>query len=298
VKLSPEAAGLLVGAHQAAPEAFGEAEPMLVDAAVALPARELRVAISYWRQAADAAGAEERERRIWEGRHLHVSPTIEGTVRIDGSLDPESGQSLLTALRAVQDAWARDGVPDPRSAPQRRADALTELCRVFLDRSYRPEVAGERPHVVITVDLETLQGKPGRRSELEDTGPITPETARRLACDAGVSRIITTGASEPLDVGRKTPVVPSGVRRALVLRDGGCRFPGWGRPQAWCDGHHVRHWADGGPTSLQNLVLLCRPHHRAVHEEFRVEMNGHGPVFSRADGSRLEEDRAPPSRSY
>jgi Domain of unknown function (DUF222)/HNH endonuclease len=293
-EVSSEAVGLLVGAHQAAPQAFGEAEGMLVDAAMALGARELRVAISYWCQAADATGAEERARRLWEGRHLHVSPTIEGTVRIDGSVDPESGQSLITALGAIQDAWAKDGSKDPRSAPQRRADALVELCRSYLDRSDRPRVAGERPHVVLTVDLQSLQGTYGRRSELEDTGPITPETARRLACDAGVSRVITMGASEPLDVGRRTPVVPSGMRRALVLRDGGCRFPGCGRPQSWCDAHHIKHWADGGSTALSNLVLLCRPHHRAVHEGFRVEMNGHGPVFSRADGSVLAEDRAPP----
>ena len=123
---------------------------------------------------------------------------------IDGSLDPESGQSVLVALGAIQDAWAKDGTRDPRSAPQRRADALVELCRAWLDRSDRPRVGGERPHVVLTVDLQSLQGTWGR-SELEDTGPITAETARRLACDAGISRIITMGASEPLDVGRRYP---------------------------------------------------------------------------------------------
>jgi hypothetical protein len=293
-ELSSEAVGLLVGAHEAAPEAFGEAERMLVDAAAALPPRELRVAVAYWRQAADAAGAEERERRRHEARHLHVSPTLGGTVRIDGDLDPESGQTLITALRSVQDAWARDGGEDPRTPPQRRADALVELCQRSLDRSDRPEVAGERPHVVVTVDLEALEGRAGKRSELEDAGPITPEAARRLACDAGVSRIITAGASEPLDVGRRTPVVTAGIRRALVLRDGRCRFPGCSRPQAWCDAHHVRHWADGGETALGNLVLLCRPHHRAVHERFRVVMSDRGPVFSRADGTPLLEDRAPP----
>ncbi|MBA3737988.1 MAG: DUF222 domain-containing protein, partial [Actinobacteria bacterium] len=206
-ELSSEAASLLVGARQAASQAFGEAEGMLVDAAIALPARELRVAIAYWCQAADACGAEERVRRQWEGRHLHVSPTIEGTVRINGSVDPESGQHLLVALGAVQDAWSRDGTQDPRSAPQRRADALVELCRSYLDRSERRRVAGERPHVVVTVDLQSLEGRPGRRSELEDVGPIPPEAARRLACDAGVSRVLMKGASEPLDVGRKTPVV-------------------------------------------------------------------------------------------
>jgi hypothetical protein len=297
-ELSPEAVELLVGAREAAPEAFREAEPMLVEAAVALPPRELRIAVAYWRQLADAAGEEERERRRYEGRRLHVSALMDGMVRVDGELDPESGQTVITALRCVQDAWARDGEPDGRTAPQRRADALVALCRSWLDRSDRPEVAGERPHVVVTVDLPTLERRAGRRSQLEDTGPVTPETARRLACDAGVSRVITAGSSEPLDVGRKTPVVPAGIRRALVVRDGGCRFPGCGRPQAWCDAHHVVHWADGGETSLANLVLLCRPHHRAVHGEFRVAMHGHGAVFSRADGSRLGvPDRAPPARA-
>ena len=230
-ELSSEAVGLLMSAKESAPEAFPEAEEMLVDAAGVLPAREFRAAIAYWRQAADASAAEERARRVYEGRHLHVSPTIEGTVRIDGDLDPESGQTLMTALRSVEDAWARDGVEDPRTAPQRRADAMTELCRSWLDRSDRPQLAGERPHVVVTMDLESLEGRLGRRCELSDVGPITPETARRLACDAGVSRVLTRGGFEPLDVGRRTPVVPAGMRRAVVVRDGGCRFPGCGRPQ-------------------------------------------------------------------
>lgn len=293
-ELSSEAVGLLVSARETAPEAFSEAEEMLVDAAGVLPAREFRAAVAYWRQAADASAAEDRARRIYERRHLHVSPTIEGTVRIDGDLDPESGQTLITALRSVQDAWARDGVEDARTAPQRRADAMAELCRSWLDRSDRPEVAGERPHVVVTVDLESLEGNLGRRCELPDAGPITSGVARRLACDAGVSRVLTRGASEPLDIGRRTPVVPAGMRRAVVIRDGGCRFPGCGRPQAWCDAHHVAHWADGGETALDNLVLLCRPHHRAVHENFSVRMAGGRPVFSRPDGSRLDEDRGPP----
>ena len=292
-ELSSEAARSLVSAREAAPEAFSEAEAMLVDAAGLLPVREFRAAIAYWRQAADASAEETRARRVYEGRHLHVSPTIQGTVRIDGDLDPESGQTVLVALRAMQDAWARDGDEDRRTAPQRRADALTELCRAWLDRIDRPQVAGERPHVVVTVDLETLEGKLGKRSQLEDTGPITSRMARRLACDAGVSRVVVRGGSEPLDVGRRTPVVPTGIRRALVIRDGGCRFPACGRPQAWCDAHHVEHWADGGETALENLVLLCRRHHRAVHEDFRVEMIEGRPAFSRPDGSRLE-DRAPP----
>lgn len=125
--VSSEAIGLLVQAREAALEAFEDSEGMLVDAAATLPAREFRHAVAYWREPADAARAEERARRVYEGRHLHVSPTFDGSVRIDGDPDPESGQTPITAIRSVQDAWCRDGVED-RQNPQRRADALTELC--------------------------------------------------------------------------------------------------------------------------------------------------------------------------
>jgi hypothetical protein len=292
-ELSSDAVTLLVSARDMAPEAFVEAEPMLVEAARRLSARDFRHAIAYWRQAADGLVAEERARRTHDLRHLHVSPTWEGTVRVDGNLDEESGQTLITALRSVEDAWSRDGAEDPRTPPQRRADALGELCRAWLGSSERPAVAGERPHVLVTVDLASLEGRLGRTCELEDTGPITPEAARRLACDASVSRVITRGESEPLDVGQRSAVVPVGLRRALVVRDRGCRFPGCARPQAWCDAHHVRHWADGGDTALHNLVLLCRPHHRAVHDRFRIAMVDGRPSFLRADRSPLD-DRAPP----
>jgi 5-methylcytosine-specific restriction protein A len=116
-----------------------------------------------------------------------------------------------------------------------------------------------------------------------DVGPVTPETARRLACDAKVSRIITDGGSQPLDVGRSSKVIPPALRRAVIVRDGGCRFPGCGRPPSWCDAHHILHWADGGRTALDNLLLLCRPHHRAVHGGFRVRMVDGAPVFERAE---------------
>jgi hypothetical protein len=293
-ELSNEAAELLVSAREAAPETFERAEATLVDAATALSPRDLRSAIAYWRQAADSEQARERARRAYEGRRLHVSPMLDGIVRIDGELDPEAGQTVITALRSVQDAWAKEGDDtDTRTAPQRRADALTELCRAWLDRSDRPAVGGERPHVIVTVDLQSLVGRLGRTCELEDVGPIAPEAARRLACDARVTRVIVGPSSQPLDVGRTTPVVPAGLRRALVVRDRGCRFPGCGRPPGWCDAHHVRHWADGGPTTVGNLVLLCRRHHRAVHEDVRLRMLDGRPSFARSDGRPLE-DRAPP----
>jgi Domain of unknown function (DUF222)/HNH endonuclease len=105
-----------------------------------------------------------------------------------------------------------------------------------------------------------------RAAETGWGGPLCGAAARRLACDAAVSRVITDGASQPLDVGRRTRTIPPAIRTALVVRDRGCAFPNCDRPPSWTDAHHRRHWADGGPTSLDNLVLLCRTHHRAVHE--------------------------------
>ena len=254
---------------------------------------ELRRVLAYWRQAADLERAKQDEDLAFERRHVHVSPTLAGMVWVDGDLDPETGQTLISALRAVMDAEVRanDG-PDLRTPGQRRADALGEICRRWLDSCDRPTVAGERPHVVVRVDLASLEGRVGH-SELDDVGPVTPETARRFACDANVSRVITDGASQPVDLGRTTKVVPPPLRRAVTIRDHGCRFPGCGRPPGWCDAHHVRHWADGGETSLGNLVLLCRPHHRLIHRGFGVEMVEGMPRFTRPDGSELS-DRAPP----
>jgi hypothetical protein len=132
-------------------------------------------------------------------------------------------------------------------------------------------------------------------SELDHAGPVDPDVARRLACDASLTRVVLSGRSEPLDVGRRTPVIPPAMRRAVIVRDRRCRFPGCDRPHTWCDAHHVVHWADGGPTAVQNLLLLCRRHHRKVHERdgFRLELLDGRPAFRRPDGSLLE-DRAPP----
>jgi len=146
----------------------------------------------------------------------------------------------------------------------------------------------------------------GLGGEMGWAGPLEPEAVRRLACDATFTRVVVSrqpldacdrcqagdpddpatsalqgwlravltrlppvlgGApSRPLDVGRATRVVSPAQRSALAVRDGGCVFPGCSRPLAWCEGHHVWHWLDGGPTDLDNLALVCRAHHRAVHE--------------------------------
>jgi hypothetical protein len=119
--------------------------------------------------------------------------------------------------------------------------------------------------VFLHVDPETLSedGRPGR-SNLEDGTRLPAESARRLACDGSVVKVIRGADGEVLDVGRRTRTVPPALRRALEIRDGGCRWPGCGL--RFTDAHHVRHWRDGGRTDQRNLLLLCRFHHRKVHE--------------------------------
>jgi hypothetical protein len=191
----------------------------------------------------------------------------------------------------VLDAEARGGrsEDDDRTPAQRRADALGEICRQWLDLAERPSVGGERPHVTVTVDVASLRDGDGTTSELDHAGPVDPAVARRLACDASITRVVMAGPSEPLDVGRRTPVISPAMRRAVILRDGHCRFPGCDRPHTWCDAHHVVHWAEGGPTALPNLLLLCRRHHRMVHQPggFRLELVDGRPVFRRPDGMAL-----------
>jgi hypothetical protein len=260
------AAELLACARDADSTEFGLAEAMLVDLPRRLNVRAVRRAIERWISLIDAEANEAAAERRFERRALYVSPTLDGMVRVDGNLDAETGQTVITALRSLIDSWSRADADDARTPAQRRADALAEICSRYLDSTDRPVVAGERPHLTVTVDVEALERRAGRKCHLDEAGRITGEAARRLACDASVSRVIVGPTSEPLDVGRRTPVVPASLRRALVVRDGGCRFDACDRPAAWTDAHHIVHWADGGPTSLSNLVLLCRRHHRAVHE--------------------------------
>ena len=292
-EVSSAAVSLLASAQEMSPMQFAHSEETLVEAARALPVTQLRSTVAQWRETANAERAMQDEERRFERRRLHISAALDGMVRVDGELDPETGQIVITALRAVEDADVRShkgsGTENSRAPAQRRADALGEICRQWLDLAERPLVSGERPHVVVTIDIASLERRAGRRLDLEDVGRIDGETARRLACDATVSRVITDSSSQPLDVGRKTKVVPPALRRAVAVRDGGCAFPGCDRHSSWCDAHHIRHWADGGSTSLANLVLLCRRHHRLVHHRrFSVDMTNERPQFFRADGTVLD----------
>jgi hypothetical protein len=307
--ISPAHATVLAAGTQDLPATTATAaEPVLLDTARRLDPATLRKVVAQLYEVADPEGAEARADRQHERRGLWLSPTLAGMVAIDGLLDPEAGETLLTALEPL----ARPGsAEDDRSGSQRRADALTELARRALEGGRLPNSGGVRPQLTVTIELASLLGNAGLPGgEGAWTGPLPAETARRLACDATVTRVLCTRHShghnggddhagrhttrdggtpgdlaarlraavrllppalggaptQPLEVGRATRVISAAQRTALAVRDGGCRFPGCDRPLAWCEAHHLRHWLQGGATDLGNLVLLCRAHHRAVHE--------------------------------
>jgi len=295
--LSSSSIAMLSSARDAAPEEFGRAEASLVEAARTFPAEELGATVTRWRHDhADDADDDRQE--------LYLSPTLVGRGKVSGDLNAETTQVLITALRAVQDVEVRSNDrTDTRSPARRRADALGEICRQWLDAQGRPTVAGERPHVIVTIDVESLgrgenAASTGRSAgaRLSDAGAISATDALMWACDAQVTRVITDAASRPLDVGRTMRITPPWIRKALIVRDGGCAFPDCGRPPSWCDPHHVVHWTNGGPTALPNLVLLCRRHHRLIHHKrFSVETVDGLPRFYRSDGTVVEAaNRAPP----
>ena len=212
----------------------------------------------------DTAGVEERAR---QRRELRIGSTpVEGVVLLRGCLDVEAAELLTAALSPLAAPRpALDGTRDPRSPAHRMADALVELVGFAADHACGPGEGYTRPHVSVTVDAVNLAAGGGGLGVMPLMGPVSVAAVRRLACDAEVTVISLDPGLVPLDVGRSTYVVSGGLRRAVIARDGGCAFPGCGRPPAWCHAHHVVHWADGGVTAVGNLTMLCAHHHRVVH---------------------------------
>ncbi|HXA95827.1 MAG TPA: DUF222 domain-containing protein [Candidatus Dormibacteraeota bacterium] len=202
-----------------------------------------------------------------------------------------AGETLYQRLRATgTETPGTDPAVEPPTRAQQQADALALLAETALHHALDPGAPGERYQVVVHVDAAALAdpAQPGQ-SVLEETGHVSAETSRRLACDA--SRVVMRHDpdGQVVEVGARTRTIPPALRRALHHRDRTCRFPGChGRVG---EGHHVRHWAQGGPTTLANLVRLCRRHHRAVHEEgYTVARGPDGTLqFRRPDGRPLVE---------
>src|SRR6266542_1522613 len=254
------------------------------------PLRQVAVRV---RDHFEPEAAERRARQRLEERWLSVARTFDGAVAVQRVLDPDGGELLLATLNGLMPPPVAH---DLRTPAHRRADALLDLCR--LAANHTPTAGGEKPHVTVTIDWETLRG--AGTATLGSGVPVTAETARRLACDATLIPAVLGGAGEPLDLGRAARLVSTAQRRALVLRDHGCRFPGCDRPLQWTDAHHLVPWANDDPTNLDNLVSLCRWHHSAVHEggwTLHLDTLTNTVTATRPDGQPLDITSQPRSRS-
>ncbi|WP_447004074.1 DUF222 domain-containing protein [Saccharothrix isguenensis] len=198
-----------------------------------------------------------------------------GRVEFWGELSAETG-ARFTAMVEPLSTPRPDG---PKDRAHRFGEAFADLVALASRSGDLPSEAGERPHISVTVDFETLRRGVGH-AVLDGDHYLTAAQARRIACDAKVLPVVMGGNSEVLDLGRAKRTVSVAQRRALHARDRGCAFPGCSRPPKWTDAHHVRHWADRGATDLDNLVLLCRAHHSLVHHsQWRIVMTGGVPAF-------------------
>ncbi len=208
-------------------------------------------------------------------RELSYYVDEDGTYVIRGRLTPEQGERMVQALDAAMEELPRD---EDQTVAMRRADALEALAESFLSTGAGDSSGADR----YTVHVYT------RVDELAEAGDVSAETSRRESCDCGIVHWLENEQGQALDIGRRSRNITPALRRALHHRDGGCTFPGC-TAQRHVDAHHVTHWADGGETRLDNLVLLCRHHHRLVHEGgFAVSLSSEGKKrFRRPDGTAI-----------
>src|SRR5881397_3285843 len=272
-----------------------ETEERLLAVGRAGTAEHVERIVRGWRRVDRIAEAREETRRH-QSRALHVYQDEDGMVILRGRLAPEVGALLVQALAAAREALSQGNVAaEPPTMAQQQADALALVAETALHHGIDPGAPAERYQVVVHVDAPALADpdQPGQ-SVLEDGAHVSAETSRRLACDA--SRVVMRHGRDGhvVEVAARTRTIPPALRRALHHRDRGCRFPG--SEVRFGQGHHIRHWAQGGPTTLSNLALLCRRHHRAVHEEgYQVDRQPDGELhFRRPDGRPLPE--VPPPR--
>ncbi len=238
---------------------FADHETVMLPTLVDLPVRDVATAMRAWREYATA----NRDPKPQPPQGLHLSRTLADRWRLDANLGPETGELLSTALRLATTPDT-DGEP-ARSPASRRAHALGDICRYFLDHQHTRRGGRHRPHLNIILDIDRYRALPGAGATTADGTGLDRGSVERLLCDAALHRVLTQGRSTILDYGSATRTIPAPLYNALVVRDRHCRFPGCDRPAAWCEGHHVRPWLHGGPTQILNLVLLCSRHHHLLH---------------------------------
>jgi hypothetical protein len=273
--ISAEHARVIISCLRELPdEQRGWATEVLLEAARAIDpttlgqvVREIRL-----RTGADEDREAAAERR-YADRWARTTATVFGMIRLEAMLDPEAGRIVCAALDALTQSPDRDAEADTRTVPQRRADALVDLAHFSLSGGVLPDHGGDRPTVMVTIDYGTIRNQLGDATGIGTLNgpfgpiPITPQTARRLACDADIIPALLATDGTILDLGRSTRTWSTAQRRAARLRDGGCVFPKCRASLNQCDLHHLDFYALGGRTDHDNSAHLCQFHHWLVHHK-------------------------------
>jgi len=274
--LSTDAAGRLD------PEVWASVEAQLADWARLYRPDELAKFAAQLIECLDQDGPppEDEDQQVNE---LHLSKSrTGGGGRIKGTLDAATFDVFARAIRAnLTPAESGDptGLGRDKTLGERQAEALGAICERVLDEGYLPAEGGERPHISAIMSIGTMRAQ-ARGAELEFGGMTTAGELRRMLCDAKITPVVLDGESQPLDVGREKRCVTPAQRKAIAARDGGCAHPGCDRNPVWCQVHHIIHWLDGGRTDIDNLVMLCREHHRVIHDSgWKVRIRDVHPEF-------------------
>ena len=241
----------------------------------------------------DAFEDHAHERRSWDVRTDRT-----GMVQANGQLDPAGGATYLAVLDHLAspdkpdspEATATLPLADRRTLAQRRADAQVQMARLAATALGLAHPTTEPPRVVIHCTPEQLAHTPGDPHQAdaahpgaatcEQTGPISARTLHRHACDALIDRVILDRAGALVAMETTGRLATRAQRRALTTRDGGCTWPACSAPASWCEAHHITWWSRGGPTTVENLTLLCPRHHTDIHQEhWTIHMREGVPSF-------------------
>jgi hypothetical protein len=275
---------------------FDAFEPALLEVARAGTPEDVAGAVRQWRDALDAdldrdgANSETICDRQRDRRAVDYAKSIDGIGLGKITLEPEGADVFHRALQRAYEELHR--AHDPRTPAQQRADALVEIARTYL--AAKPSRAN-LPHILVLTDPATLLGYHVGECRLADGTRISPDTARRIACDANLQTLVLDENGVPLALGRTTRTFTPDQYRAMVARDGGCRC--CGASPEHCDAHHVTEWGDQGPTDMDNGMLLCRfGCHRGMHVgHWKVTGNPNGRLeFTDRDGNHIATSEPQP----
>jgi hypothetical protein len=249
---------------------------VLVESARSVDADVFRMVARHWQECAEDTAEDPQPEGLKRQERLHLWQMADGWYAVDGTLSPENGAQLHSLLEEFVDRALRaqrDGDPAlAQLVPSAlRADAMADLVAQHRRRDPADLSAPDRYRVGIVLNLDDL-----------------PEDLPLACCDSGLFRAVMNAAGEVLDIGRTTREWTIPIRRGVVLRDGGCIFPGCDRPPSWCDVHHCWEWEHGGPTCVDNGALLCRRHHTFIHAKHWkviIPRPRGRPVVLRPDGT-------------